>query len=415
MKVIHLCGGKLEGGAAKGATVLHSALLRAGVDSTLYFSQGDNESHKDRVYPFIGSKKVWNVCRRVIPRIDSTLVRIVSGERGTYFSPGILGYPLDFRRDEIEACDIVHLHWINGGFLSLNTLTRIGKPLVWTLRDEWPFTGGCHYTCNCTRYLNSCGACPVLNSARQKDLSSWNYRQKKNLNRKSIHYVGISDSITKKAKNSSLLRDKKVTRIYNSIDLDFFQVSRSSLVTRKEKNISKNSFLILAGAKSLDSPFKGYDLLRKLDPLDFPADTLLVTFGAISQELKSSIKIPTIHFGEITSNERLIDLYTSADLFIAPSKQEAFGKTLAEAGACGLPVICYDIDGPSEIVIDQLTGFKVKDINEERFIEKMIELAYDRRLCEKMGVEAKKNSDRFSPDLAARCYLEIYKEILKSE
>ena len=67
--------------------------------------------------------------------------------------------------------DLVHLHWLTAGLLRLETLSRFNKPLLWTLHDSWAFTGGCHVPFACTRYRQKCGACPVLGSSADKDLS----------------------------------------------------------------------------------------------------------------------------------------------------------------------------------------------------------------------------------------------------
>ena len=75
---------------------------------------------------------------------------------------------------------IVHFHWVSAGFLRIETLGKLTKPLVWTLHDSWAFTGGCHYPFDCTRYHRDCGACPILGSSRERDLTRriWSRKQK---------------------------------------------------------------------------------------------------------------------------------------------------------------------------------------------------------------------------------------------
>ena len=120
----------------------------------------------------------------------------------------------------------------------------------------------------------------------------------------------------------------------------------------------------------MDSKYKGY--VQILPELPDSNDCHLVTFGRISKALQAKIKIPATHLGTIASAETLKQLYRAADIFIAPSTQEAFGKTLAEAGASGLPVVCYDIGGPKDIVEDRVTGYWVPKDDRAAFIKRTL-------------------------------------------
>ena len=74
---------------------------------------------------------------------------------------------------EFQWADIIHLHWVNQGFLSLGNLERIlasGKPVVVTLHDQWYFTGICHYSSDCGKYRTQCEQCPMV-KGRGTDLA----------------------------------------------------------------------------------------------------------------------------------------------------------------------------------------------------------------------------------------------------
>jgi hypothetical protein len=74
----------------------------------------------------------------------------------------------------VQAADVIHLHWVNQGFLSLKNiyqLSALGKPIVWTLHDMWAFTGGCHYSSDCVRFKEVCGFCPYLRNPGPEGLS----------------------------------------------------------------------------------------------------------------------------------------------------------------------------------------------------------------------------------------------------
>ena len=74
----------------------------------------------------------------------------------------------------VQEADILHLHWTNSGFLSMNDLAELvntGKPIVWTLHDMWTFTGGCHYSGTCDHFMQECGNCPFLRHPDENDIS----------------------------------------------------------------------------------------------------------------------------------------------------------------------------------------------------------------------------------------------------
>jgi len=86
------------------------------------------------------------------------------------FSTGLLPDRTGRRIRAVDP-DIIHLHWINAGFLSIGSLSAFEKPIVWTMHDMWPITGGCHYAGRCRRFESNCGRCPALGSSRSRDLS----------------------------------------------------------------------------------------------------------------------------------------------------------------------------------------------------------------------------------------------------
>ena len=115
------------------------------------------------------------------------------------FSTGFVGFNFTKTKEYKEA-DIIHLHWINGGFVSVKDLSKIDKPIVWTMRDMWPFTGGCHYSLECDKYKIGCGNCPQLNSNKSFDLTKYVLNRKKKYLLKSMKIVGISHWLSDEAK-----------------------------------------------------------------------------------------------------------------------------------------------------------------------------------------------------------------------
>ena len=223
------------------------------------------------------------------------------------------------------------------------------------MRDMWPFTGGCHYSFNCDNYKLNCGACPVLGSDRKQDLSSLVLRQKiKYLSVLPIQWVAISNWMKTRASSSTVLKNKQISVIFSGIDCSAYKVV--------DKNKARSFFdfpidakIILIGAGNLRDEYKGFKyLLNALKKIE--KDYLIVTFGS---GIINNSEIPqkVINLGYIDNNTDMANLYNSADVFLAPSIAEAFGKTFAEAQACGLPVVCFDKTGPVDIIEHFKTGY----------------------------------------------------------
>ena len=412
MKIIHLCGGSLNSGATLGATALHKALLKQGIDSKLIFSKGDKSEGVPMAEPFFESQlaqKLFNISTKWI---EPHLLKRESAPKGHGLSIGIVGHPLFVRKADIEAADIIHLHWINSRFIRTKAIQQFNKPIVWTLRDAWPYTGGCHYTTDCERYKTGCGQCPLLESSNPDDITRKVVRAKKKYLPTDIRYIALSNWTAEQARESFLLKEQSVQVILNSIDETFLTPATCSKQAAREVfHLPTGKTLILAGAAKLDSKYKGYsDILPKLPNQN---DCHLVTFGRISDELKSQIKLPATHLGTIASPEKLKQLYRAADIFIAPSTQEAFGKTLAEAGASGLPVICYDIGGPKDIVVDGVTGYRAPRNDSDMFIKRTLELAENPEARQTIGKAAiQRTQSLFSPTTVAQQHITLYHQLL---
>lgn len=414
MKVLHICGGKIGAGATLGALSLHEALIEQGIESSLLFSKGDNHSNTPNAYPFFSSKLARTLFDSGSKWIEPHILRTEAKRKIKGLSLGIVGHPFFLKASEIEAADIIHLHWISSRFLRIKAIQRFNKPIVWTIRDAWPYTGGCHYTNDCQNYKTGCGRCPLLHSSDPNDRSRKVLESKQKHLPDGIRHVALSNWSAEQAKASSLLKDRAIEIIPSSIKSSYFQPSDITKEQAREKfKLPTNKTIVLAGAARLDSEFKGYSKLLPRFPTRPDSDLHIVTFGRISNRLRSDIKVPSTHLGEI-SNKELKALYHAADIFIAPSTQEAFGKTLAEAGACGLPVICYDTGGPRDIVQHGISGYRIKTNDTNEFVNATLDLAAQPNKRKEMGAAAISHAhEYFRPSIAAQKYIAIYSELLK--
>lgn len=412
MKILHLCGGSLGSGATLGAIALHKGLLQQNVESELIFSKGDSSAQIPMVTPFFKTKTARKLFDLSTKWIEPRFLKRESKRKVRDLSIGVIGHPLFLKKKQINDADIIHLHWINSRFIRTKAIQYFNKPIVWTLRDAWPYTGGCHYTTECQRYQTGCGKCPLLKSNNSNDITRQVVSIKEHNLPLGIRYVALSNWTSQQARSSYLLKDQSVQVIKNSIDATFLQPSPlSASDARLALDLPLDKTLILAGAAKVDSKYKGYtDILPNLPD---NSNCHLVTFGRISETLESQIKIPATHLGTIASPDELKKLYHAADIFIAPSTQEAFGKTLAEAGACELPVVCYDTGGPKDIIKNGITGLRIAVDDRDAFIQSTLSLAAAPETRRAMGTAAKQHTHaHFAPTTIARQHIALYQELL---
>ena len=147
MRILHLSTSDIRGGAARGTYWLHQALRDRGVDSLMLVGR---KFSQDGSVSTVGGP-LARVSERVRDAMDLLPLRRYDKTDESFWTVGWV--PRRIRR-VVESLrpDIIHLHWTGGGFLPISALRSLGRPLVWTLRDMWAFTGGCHYSAGCDRY-----------------------------------------------------------------------------------------------------------------------------------------------------------------------------------------------------------------------------------------------------------------------
>ncbi len=408
MNVLHVVAGELTGGAARGAYWLHQGLRELGVHSQLLSSC--RETHGDRTVVSLGSTP-WRAGTNLLRKqLDLTLPTLYPlGRRGA-FSTGLFGR--DFTRTEAyRAADVIHLHWISAGMVKLQDLSRIGKPVIWTLRDMWPMTGGCHYTLGCERFTGRCGRCPQLGSHSEYDLSTLVQQRKRTYLPRQLWLVGISQWLAEQARASRVFAGRQVRVIANSIDTrEFFPIDKPS--ARALLGIHTDKKLVLSGAISAKDPYKGFDrYLQALALLD-PRHYHLCFFGHVDRSVVEALPFDYSDLGYLHDAIGLRLAYSAADVFVAPSVMEAFGKTLAESMACGTPVVCFDATGPRDIVSHRVDGYKARPFAPEDLAAGIRWVSFEAdypALCRQARESV---LARFDNVVVARQYLALYGEAL---
>ncbi len=267
----------------------------------------------------------------------------------------------------VQQADIIHLHWVNGGFLSLKSVAKLfktKKPIVWTLHDMWLFTGGCHHSGDCNKYTQYCGYCPFLKFPFKYDLSFIIHRNKKNIFQhvNQFHVITCSNWLRLKAAESSLLKGFKIDTIANPINTDVFKPI-DFVTCRQQLHLPLQKKYILFAAVNVTNRFKGYhEFLKSLELLNnkYPhlknVLEILVAGRVKDANAFTNLPFPYRLLGSLTE-EKMIVLYNAIDIYVTSSLQENLPNTIMEAMACGKPVVAFQVGGIPEMVNHLQNGY----------------------------------------------------------
>jgi glycosyltransferase involved in cell wall biosynthesis len=414
MKVVVMNTTDIEGGAARCAQRLHHGLCNAGVDST-YFVQKKFGAATNVVTPSTWPHRIFADLR---PGIDRIPMRLYSHRQRGPFSTGLMS-PFDMTPLVALDPDIVNLHYVGEGFMPVRSIAKIRKPIVWTLHDSWPFTGGCHLPGNCRSYEQACGNCPMLGSSAASDLSRWILRHKANQWRDlNITIVTDSSWLADCARKSSLFGGRRIEPINPGLNLNIYSpVDRAA--ARSILSLPQNKKLILFGAMQSTSDLnKGFHLLlpavQHLSKKALGADTEVVIFGASKPDSAPDFGMPSHYLGRLHDDISLAVLYSAADVMVVPSIRESFGQTASEAMACGTPVVAFAATGLLDIVTHMHNGYLAKPYD-PMALANGVEWVLSRGLGEstKLSYNARKTAiARFSIESMTASYIELFNEVV---
>ena len=410
MKVVHLSTTNGKSGAGIAAFRIHRALQQNGVDSRMLVRHNYQSSTAPNEVVEL-SNRLGDFGKKLLPHIDKLPNRLYPKKDPALFSPA--WWENSKLIDQINKLspDLIHIHWVNFGFLKIEQLRKIQVPIVWTMHDNWLFTGGCHIMWNCDRYLDQCGACPRLKSQRPNDLSRSVWLRKRNTfdQLDDFHLVAPSHWLKECASKSSLLHNFSTSVVPNPIDCSMFRPLAKQLAKKKYQLDPEKRVILFGALDALGDQNKGYDLLiQALQGIDLSNAQLLI-FGSDTPMRLPVLDCPIEFIGQLNEEKELVNVYSAADLMIVPSRQEAFGQTAAEAMACETPVVAFRHSGLRDIVDHLENGylaepFEVGDLGKG--------ISYLLKADPKMGTLARqKVKSNFDPDLVAKKYLQLYRQI----
>lgn len=409
IRVCHITSGPLNGGAARGAVTLHRALSDVGCDSTLVTDVvGGIPTDGVVQLPALIHPRIEQAARRSLEQLPTNLYR----RRSRFlFTTGLFGRSAT-GIPQVNDADIVHLHWLGGGLLSLSSLRHLRKPVVWTMRDAWPTTGGCHHPTihNCTRFETGCGSCPQLASSKRIDLSRFVLWNKSRGLPANLTLVGNGDWVAQQARRSSIFRDREVVAIPGCIDTEVF-APFDKVIARRILGLPEHGKIVVAGALTPADPYKGWPLLVKA-LAQLPRDYQTVSFGNIAKtqlELMPSL----IHsFGHVHDDRLLRLIYVAADVHVSAATVETFGKTVVESLACGTPVVAFAATGQTGLVKHLDSGYLATPFDPTSLAEGMVWVVSHPDASTLSRSARARAVEHFSMPVAARAYMSLYHRLL---
>jgi glycosyltransferase involved in cell wall biosynthesis len=318
-----------------------------------------------------------------------------------------------------HEADIIHLHRIAGMVDCDRFFTEMAhKPIVWSLDDMNPFTGGCHYSGGCTKYETGCGACIQLGSKDPDDLSRKIFKKKEKAYRgHKIHIVAPSQWMASGAKKSLLFGNFKIDVIPHGVATSVF-AKRDKCRSRDFLKLPQDKTLILFGAE-YKVERKGFghllEALKLLQKRTACRNMALVVFGPRQGKYSQykDIGCPIYSLGYIRREALLPAIYSSCELFVIPSLEEAFGQTCLESMSCGIPPIGFNTGGMVDMITPDKTGLLAELKNTEDLagkIEYMITHVQER---EAMGENARRLVEQeYTFEIQAKRYLKLYERAL---
>lgn len=309
------------------------------------------------------------------------------------------------------APDLIHLHNIHGYYLNypilFDWLKSWGGPVVWTLHDCWPFTGHCaHYDfIKCDKWRFQCENCEQLRSYPTSyfgDRSRKNYIAKKNafIGLKNVTIVPVSNWLKNELSNS-FLSEYPFCTIHNGIDTQIFHPMQTN-----KYNISPKKILGVASVWTERKGLNEFVKLRAMLPID---EYQIVLVGLTPKQIAS---LPNgINGIQRTANiNQLVELYSSADVFVNPTLEDTFPTTNLESLACGTPVITYRTGGSPE-AIDDNTGVVV-DVQDIEALSDAI-----KNICSQQTISSAacrmRAINEFDKNTSFRKYIELYNSMTR--
>ena len=409
MRVAHISSYDTAGGAARAAWRLHGGLRQLGVDSSMVSRyQRSNSESVHRVEDVRSAwSRGWDFVQ--LGYVDRNRTQLSD----TYFTiaePGMILRDLP----AIREADVLHLHWVQEfqSPASLAALIAMGKPIVWTLHDQRPFTGGCHYSAGCTGFESVCHPCPQLLADPLRLPARTLRAQRALLPADAMTVVTPSRWLAALARRSALFREARIEVIPYGLDTGLFAPMEKA-EARRQLGLAEGRFIPLFCADRGSERRKGAaELLAALGKLPPPqSDFTLLCFGEPPPAFEQ-LGARLHNLGYLRESAALRLAYCAADVFVLPSLEDNLPNTALEALACGTPVLAFDSGGIGDVVRDGSTGWLVPRGEVAALAATLARIAQEPEVRRSFGENgAVLMAEHYSAQVQAQRYLELYSQL----
>jgi glycosyltransferase involved in cell wall biosynthesis len=405
------------GGAANACLRLHEGLIKNGCDSDVLLSKKQRNVYRTHLLNpnYTIFHKLYLICLKILKFLKiynyrSKKDKFISSRSSNLemFSYPKSNYDIT-KSDLYKEADVVNLHWV-ANFLDYKSFFQKNKkPLVWTLHDMNPFTGGEHYEELFDGIDKSGKPLKRMKTKKEIDESDAILEFKKNLVKgvNNLTIVAPSRWLQYEASRSDVFKGNKVVHIPYGIDSDIFDL-KDKVYSREVFNIPKNKKVILFVSESINNSRKGFVLLKKAFEKLSSDKILLCAIG--NSNINSNNSENVVKLGPIY-HERLMALaYSAADLFVIPSLMDNLPNTVLESIMCGTPVVGFEVGGIPDMIQNGVNGYLADEISAESLyaaIMKYLE-SPDRFDREKIRDLAR---EKYDLNIQAKRYKELFNKI----
>jgi len=396
-----------SGGAAKAMIRLHEGLLQKNISSKVLTLYHQSASYQKKVFPFHNGHHSFIDKARysLLYRMDHFKKKQALKNKLTNYE--VFSFPFSIydlhKHPLVKEADLIHLHWV-GGFLDYETFFKqIDKPIVWTLHDLNPFSGGFHYANDSANHQDEFA-----------DLEEEYLKIKKNALKacKNLNIVCLSQWIKATSEKSDIFKSFPHHLIANGLDLEVFK-PRPKTALRQKYNLPLDKNILLFVADNIHNKRKGFqhlqEALKHLDRKDF----VCVLVGNDEKPLEEEYFLP-LHF--ISEETELAEVYAAADICIVPSLEDNLPNTVLEAMASGLPVVGFEVGGIPDMIQPSKNGSLVPLADSISLAQKIEEILDNPTLQQNFGEQAREiASQNYSIQRQATQYLSLYEDILNAK
>lgn len=411
MKVVHVSASDLSGGAARAAHRLHHALLDHGIDSWMRVTFRRSDERR-----IIGPRGEF---QRLLAPLRARSGKLLTDVLAPRVAPHSHSWWPSALATELNTSDfdIIHLHWVNGDFLSVEDIGSLSKPVVWTLHDTWPFSGAEHYP-ELTEdnraergYGGHLAGDPVLGAL----LDAWTWQRKQRHWQRPREIVCPSRWLAACARRSQLMRSWPISVIPNVLPTQVFRPMPRPLA-REVFSLPPDAPLVVFGAlMGGQDPRKGWDYLEaalRVLGRRFPALEGVI-FGQSEPYPPPQCGVRVRFLGHLHDNPTLAMLYSAADVVVVPSRCDNLPQTATEAQACGVPVVAFRVGGLEDVVAHRETGYLAEPCSTADLAAGVDWVLGDADRWERLSSAARERALRlWTPGTVVSRHIALYEELL---